>query len=137
VSDKIIDGQTVEEVTTETLEKTKTFTQAELDKIVSERLSREKTVAKKTIDDLAGEKGNLETMLAKYEEEFKKVIEPQLESVPEEYRVLIDKLPLLEKLEFISNLAKKNNEGGKRQIPQTPAKSGQNEVVHKPIGKII
>jgi len=101
------------------------FKQAEVDKMIAERVRREKEQAKKLVEEHSSEKLSLETTIKSYEEQIEKFLSPQLEDIPDEFKPLISKLTVLEKIEWLAS----RNKTAKRTIPSTPKRS---EVEQKP-----
>ena len=100
----------------------KRFTQADVDKIVKDRLKREGENFKSKEDSYSSEIESLKGNLGKYEEEFAKYIEPKLQTIPEEFKELVDKLPILEKIAFLNKMdSKKQDNTSKFRIPSTPS----------------
>ena len=104
----------------------KLFKQADVDRILQERLNREKQTHKTDKDSWESEKTTYKTSLEKYEEKLKALIAPTiLNDVPEEFRELIEKLPLLEQVEWISKHASGDGkQSNKKFIPRT---NGENK----------
>ena len=103
----------------------KLFKQADVDRILQERLNREKQTHKTEKDSWESEKTTYKTSLEKYEEKLKALIAPTiLNDVPEEFRELIEKLPLLEQVEWISKHAGNDKQSNKKFIPRT---NGENK----------
>lgn len=99
----------------------KRFTQAEVDKILKDRLKRESESFKSKEDSFSAEIESLKGNLGQYEEEFGKFIAPKLATIPEEFKELVDKLPILEKIAFLNKMESKKSENTtKFKIPQTP-----------------
>lgn len=116
----------------------KKFTQAELDKIVKERLEREKNSFKAQKDSYETDKSNLQASIDSYESKLKELIQPSLENIPEEYKELVEKLPLLEQVAFINKLSGKDTKESKRFIPRTPTSSeSEKKQTQRPVGTIV
>lgn len=97
----------------------KRFTQSELDRVIKDRVAREQANFKKSIESYTQEKEELNNLVKSYEHTLEKLLTPQMEQVPAEFRSLLDKLPTLEKLEWLaSNIPTKAE---KRKIPSSPA----------------
>lgn len=111
-----VDETTTDESTVKEQVKTeKTFSQIEVDKIVAERLSREKQSSKKIKEDA-------DTRIKSYEEIITKFVEKEKSAVPESYRGLLEKLPLLEQYAFLTD---SKNKVQKVTVPQTPKADGE------------
>lgn len=125
------EGTVTEQVKTE-----KTFTQEEVNKVVAERLKREKEQAKKQVEDVSSEKLQLEEIIKGYEERFEKLLAPQLADIPDEFKPLVDKLTVLEKLEWLAS--RNTSKTDKKGVPVTPKKSEiEVEKPRKKLGNII
>lgn len=112
----------VEKVVTPAQEKK--FTQADLDKVVRDRLKRENESFKTTQTNFEAEIESLKSHIGSYEEEFSKLIAPKLDAIPEEFKELVEKLPLLEKIAFINKLeTKKVDTTNKLRLPKTPTEN--------------
>lgn len=121
--------------------KEKVFTQKEVDKIVQDRLNREKLTHKNEKDTIESEKTSLKETSDKYEAKLKELLAPELEGIDESYKELVEKLPLLEQVEFINKLNSKNKTNpDKKFINKTNKSVTDNKgavVSVEPIGRIF
>jgi hypothetical protein len=116
----------------------KRFTQAEMDKVVRDRLARESASNKTLKEAWETEKTNLSTSIDAYEKQLKEMVKPQLESIPEEYKELVEKLPLLEQVAFIAKLTGKQNTTERKFIPKSPKGSESEKTSsQRPVGTIV
>lgn len=114
---------TSEEGTVEEQVKTdKTFTQKDVDTAIANRLSREKLASKKIKEDAENLVTDMNERISSYEEILKGVIEKEKAGVPEQYKKLLEKLPLLEQFEFLSD---PKNKVEKVTVPITPKSDGE------------
>lgn len=126
IKDQTSEDQIVEDKDTgENQEKNKTFTQKDVDRIVKERLDRERASTKKTKEDFEAEKTNLENIVKGYEEVLKTMVDEQLKDIPEPYRKIVQKLSILEQLEFLKD---PNNKVSKKVVPVTPKGTDNKEI---------
>lgn len=105
----------------ETPEKTdgeKSFTQKELDRILKERIQREKVGSQKVLDDANAQINAQAKAIEGYEKILSKFIETQIKDFPENIKLLISRLPVLEQMEWLSDPS--NQIEGSKKIPSTP-----------------
>jgi hypothetical protein len=107
----------IDKVETPEQNKSKTFTQEELNKVVQNRVKTEQTKAKEQADLFETEKQTLQETINGYESIISKQVEDLQADIPENYRILFDKLNLIEKWEFLNNPA---NKIAKKEVPTTP-----------------
>ena len=113
----------------------KMFSQKEVDQIVQTRLAKEKLTLKRERETFDAEKAGITSSLELYESKLKELIAPQLETIPDEYKELVEKLPLLEQVEWL-NKKSKSVSTDKRFIGKT-AQSTETVTKQKSIGTII
>jgi hypothetical protein len=96
------------------------FNQEELDNVVKQRLLREESRFTTLKQQYEAEKTQFEATIQTYEEQINKILEPQLNNVPDAFKPLFDKLSVVEKLDWLS----KNNDSllgdNKKFINETP-----------------
>jgi hypothetical protein len=102
----------------------KVFKQADVDRIVKERLDREKASSKKIKEDADNSVKDYEEKLTSYEEIIKSVVEREKSSIQENYKALLEKLPLIDQYNFLID---PKNKVEKVTIPETPKADGKIE----------
>jgi hypothetical protein len=112
----------------------KVFKQADVDKIVSERVSREKTSYKTLKEEFDSYKADYEEKISTYENVLKGFVETAKQDIPENFRVLFDKLSVIEQYQFLTD---DKNKIAKKTIPVTPKSNGDIEKPTKRIGNFI
>jgi hypothetical protein len=112
----------------------KVFKQADLDRIVKERVDREKSAYKTLKDSYDTSVNDYKSQIESYENVIKGFVESAKKDLPENYKSLLEKLPILEQYEFLS---KEENQVSKKTIPMTPKGDEGNEKPTKKIGKFI
>jgi hypothetical protein len=102
---------------------TKTFSQEQVNKMVQERIQREKVASKKVQEEIIQERDSYKSAVESYEKFITKFVDEQKKEIPENLKALLNKLPLIEQYEYLTNPANKLAE--KKQIPVTPAPTGK------------
>lgn len=115
-----IDEEDVEEtVVTQVKEKSpKTYSEDAVQKLIRERVAREKASSKQIRDELDLYRTSTEAELAQYKTLLEKGIEERINLQPDSIKMLLEKLTVVEKIEWLSK--PENQPITKRTIPETP-----------------
>lgn len=133
IKTELTDAKTTDEV----VKTAKTYTEDEVQKLIRERVDREKIASKKALEDATGAKTSLEETLSKYEGILTKQIESKASALPEELKVLFDKLSLAEKIEYLEKYPEKEETKDTTPFPKTPQSNGGDKPTQKTIKKFI
>jgi hypothetical protein len=129
--EETIETETQEEQVGTPEKKTKSFTEEQVNQIVKDRLAKEKRTFSAKQSEYESEKISLQETIDAYEKKFGALIADQLKDIPEPYKKLLDKMTLLEKMEFLSENSGDLN-GEKKTIPTTPKNGKDNNNSFKP-----
>ena len=110
------------------------FSETQVQKLIAERLNREKLSAKKLATELTQRETDYQTQLEAYENVIEKFLEKEMKLQSDSVQKLLAKLPVLERLEFLSDSANKID---KKLIPNTPNKGTESEKPPKKLGVFL
>ena len=110
------------------------FSETQVQKLIAERLNREKLSAKKLATELTQRETDYQTQLEAYENVIEKFLEKEMKLQSDSVQKLLAKLPVLERLEFLSDSANKID---KKLIPNTPNKGTEIEKPPKKLGVFL
>jgi hypothetical protein len=128
MTDEIKQDALTEEIKSDGDVKTgKVFSEEEVQKLIRERVQREKDVNKRLVEDATSEKATLESTIVKYESILSKQIEAKASALPEEFKVLFDKLTLAEKIEYLEKYPEKETKES-TPFPKTPVPNGAGDI---------
>ncbi len=112
----------------ESVKTEKKFSEKDVQRLITERVSREKASSKRLQEEFESKESEYKTQLESYESVLKKMLEAQVNDLPESVKKLLGKLTVLEQLEWLSD---ENNHIEKRAIPSTPKEKGEPQIENR------
>lgn len=134
MEEEVKDEQLEDTPTAEVVKTDKKYSEAEVQKMIQERIKREKENSRKQNEDFTQRETEYKTTIENYETYLNKLLETQKGDLPESVIKLLEKLSVMEQLEWLADEA---NHIEKRNIPSTPKGKIEVALEQRKIKKVI